>query len=72
VRRQLDHVLYNAPLFALRFGHHQAGIVRVVAPRPCQEQLDTSRWRASWTHARLAFTEAGINLFEYEGEMPCD
>jgi len=50
----------------------QAGIVRVVAPRPCQEQLDTSRWRASWTHARLAFTEAGINLFEYEGEMPCD
>ncbi|AKQ75803.1 deoxycytidylate deaminase [Roseobacter phage RDJL Phi 2] len=50
----------------------QAGVRRVVAPRPTQEQLDTSRWRASWTHARIAFKEAGVIFFEYEEALPCD
>lgn len=50
----------------------QAGIVRVVCPRPTDEQVNSSRWHSHWVHARIAFKEAGVNLFDYEGEMPCD
>lgn len=50
----------------------QAGIIRVVAPRPTQEQLDTSRWAQSWRSARIAFGEAKVIMFDHTEEDKCD
>lgn len=48
----------------------QAGITRVVAPKP---PLDSkSRWLESWAMARTIFKEAGVNFYPYEGDLPCD
>ncbi|ADK73417.1 deoxycytidylate deaminase [Roseobacter phage RDJL Phi 1] len=48
----------------------QAGIKRVVAPMPPLHS--DSRWAPSWAHARMAFKEAGVIFFPYEGDLPCD
>lgn len=48
----------------------QAGITRIVAP--VSPPGCCSRWAPHWEHASMAFEEAGVNVFPYEGELPCD
>jgi len=44
----------------------QAGIKRVVAPKPTEEQL--SRWKTSFEDAQSYFDEAGVILYLVNGE----